>query len=307
MGWKPIANAEQLNLRMPDTLSSLAVAVGDLNLPADATEVVLQVASANVNNVVAASAPVTYKLAVRDQPMGTDARPFADFARGPASFAGQTVVLRGRVRRAAPGAGQKYSAVLVGDEDGNFPSGLRFLADRDTAAQLDETDRKHQSKLARLTCVVGPARTSDGITVAKVRVVRCDYLEDGGAVAHSVPVPGEATDPLAALNRHPEKFSGRSLTVTGLAILAQRGGSPDHLPVLFDNLGRPQNLAFGYAGGLAQRVAAAGLKPNGLYRVRLRVTVGDVTANNSRQATVTITRIDILDPRDDATVLKTIE
>ncbi|MBX9579569.1 MAG: serine protease, partial [Gemmataceae bacterium] len=310
IGYRPIPNGEgtgQLNLAVGDGPTSLQLAIGDLELPANATEVVLQVASESQAGLVAASPPVTYSLTLAEQPSGRDAKPFADLsahlASNPDSRAGQVVVVRGKIIR-PPSSRAPVQEMTVSDLDGRVPGNVRFICDRETAAQFDEVDPEHQPLDARITCVVG-GRGADGRV--PVRVARVDFLDEGDRPVKSI--PGEAKDDkLAALNRDPAKFAGQTMDVKAEAapVARFRGATPEELPVFFPSLSRPRNLQFVATPGLAARMAEEKLKVNGLYKVRLSVTVAAPTTPEGR-ARVTVRRIEILDPKDGNRVVKTIE
>jgi predicted Zn finger-like uncharacterized protein len=308
IGYAPIKPARQLNLAVTDGPSSLQIAVGDLELPADATRVVFQVASETraPNKATAASPPVTYELTVAEQPTGRDARPFGELAAHlvstPDGLAGQVLVVRGKVL-SPPSSRAPVQELAVADLDGRRPAGVRFVADRETAAQFDEVEPDHQGLDARLTCVVG-TRGPDGRV--PVRVARVDFLDEHDRPVKSIPGPAK-DDKLAALNRDPGRFAGQSLDVKAEAALAtsRRGGPADDLVVVFPNLRRPRNLQFATTPGLTARLAEEKFRVNGLYKVRLGVTVA-APASPDAQARVTVRRIEILDAKDDR-VLKTIE
>jgi hypothetical protein len=152
--------------------------------------------------------------------------------------------------------------------------------------------------------VVGQAE-ADG--TVPVRVLRVDFLSNrGDRVVRSI--PGEPSDdPIAALNRDPAKFAGQNIELKGLAVPTLVKPLPhDEFVVLFPHLARPRNLGFITAKGLAEKIADEKLTPNGIYKVRLSVKVGDVPAQGSGAILVTVRKIEILDTRGEK-VIKTIE
>jgi hypothetical protein len=301
IGWEPIKRAEQVNLDVPDTPSSLSVAIGELRVPQDTTEVVLQIASENDSGLVAASPPVTYKLDLADIETGSDAQPFTALTSNPDSLAGQVVVVRGRILT-PPSSRADVQELGVADSDGKRPQNFRFFTTREIATQFDELETEDESKPVRVTCVVG-VRGSDG--VVPVRVARVDFLGRANRVVRSIP-GGDPTDPLAALNRDPKKFAGQDLDLKLSAVPVIEGQSGNDMIVIFPSNAQPRNLTFVLAPGLAEKVADEKLTPNRVYRVRLSTKVGTAPARSSAPVTVTVRKIEILDTRTD-TVKKTIE
>ncbi|MBX9626328.1 MAG: trypsin-like peptidase domain-containing protein [Gemmataceae bacterium] len=315
MGHKPIKGGKDITMPVSAGPSSLQLAIGDLEIPADADEVVLQLAAESSDRAdgldrrVAASPPVTFKLTPELVPVPSDARPFADLAGplagNPASLAGQTVVVRGKIVKPPTSRGPVQEVELC-DLAGKRPAGVRFVCDRETATQFDEVEDEHQGHDVRLTCLVG-GKGSDGRTV--VRVARVDFLDDNDRPVKSI--PGEAKDDkLAALNRDPDKFAGQTLDLVARAapVLDRKGGgSAEDFVVVFANQRRPRNLQFVTTPGLAKRLADEKFRPNGLYKVRLGVKV-DAPTTPGGLAKVTVRRVDILDPKDETKPpLKTIE
>ncbi len=306
-GHKAIANGQDLALNLPDGTSSLAVAVADLSLPADATDVVLQLGSEQVpppgqpRGMIAISAPVEYKLGVKTIPTGADAKPLNEVLRDPASLAGQTVVVRGKVLRPPLGGLGRYEAFDVTDGTGRAPAGVRFLIAAEATPQFDEVAPDVRGNDVRLVCVVGK-KGADGVT--PVRVARCDFLSDEDVVVRTVP-EADTTDPLAALNRHPKKFDGKSVTLVAAAALQPAAPRPgDTFMVRFTNTALPRSVQFAYAPGLLKKVSDLKLKPNGIYKVRL---TGVVSAPpDGGLGSVSVTKVEILDPNDES-VQKVIE
>lgn len=301
IGHQPIKPAEQIALPVVEGPTSLSIAVGELRLPTDVPEVVLQVASEVETDagtrMTAAGPPVTFAVKVDDQPSGHDARPFAELLRDTASRAGEVVVVRGKVMSPPDSLGPVQDLV-VADLAGKVPAGIRFVTSRELSYQFDEIDAEQQGLDARLTCVIG-TRGADG--VVPVRVARVDFLEDGNRVVRSIPAadPGEG---LAALNRDPGRFAGQSLELKATALMGLRppAGSEDLFLVLFPNMHMPRNLQFVTAPGLTRRLADEEVA--GIPKVRLSVTVGQVTGEGT-PTRVVVRKIQILDPKDDSVVV----
>lgn len=302
IGHKPFKGGRDVTMPVSDSPSALQLAIGDLVLPANADEVVLQLATETTTGQQAASPPVTFKFSTDSFPTPSDARPFADLAgplaAGPDALAGQTVVVRGKVLRPPSSRGPVQDLELC-DVDGRRPSGVRFVCDKDTAVQFDEVDMDHVGYDVRLTCVVGP-RGADGRTV--VRVARADFLDDYDTPVKSI--PGEAgKDKLAALNRDPAKFAGQTLDLVARAapVLDVKGLNvlPNSFAVAFASGRQPRNLQFVTTPGLAARLAEKKYKPNRLYKVRIAVKV-EAPAAPGGVSQVTVRRVEILDPKDEA-------
>ena len=112
---------------------------------------------------------------------------------------------------------------------------------------------------------------------------------------------------LSDLNRDPASQVGKKLTLEANAVLMTKlTPTSDMIRVLFDSLRKPRNLDFVTAKGLNEKIAFEKLKTNGIYKVRLGVTVADKVDDKDQSVKVTVTKIEILDPKDD-TVIKTIE
>jgi S1-C subfamily serine protease len=303
IGYKPIERAEQVELKLVDTGTSLSIATGELKLPHSANQVILQIASETVDRpaLLAASPPVSYRLKLEDIKTGADTRPFSELTQKPEALAGKVIVVRGRVL-APPARRGENPELLVASPDGARPAKMRFLTSRELAAHFDDVEGEHQPMPARLTCVVG-TRGADG--VIPVRIARVDFIGRGDHVVRSI--PEETKDQLSALNRDPAKFAGQTLQVPASAVLmtARTASSPD-LYVIFANHFRPRNLAFVTAAGLNERIAEQKLKVNGIYKTRLSVKVGDAPDKPGTPIQLAVSKIEILDPRD-GHVLKTIE
>lgn len=304
-GHKPIDNGVEIALKLPDVGTSLTGAVGDVLIPAGATDVVIQIGSEQVplpgqqRGMLTISAPVEYKMAVKDLPSGADAKSMGEVFRDSASLAGQTVVVRGKVLKPPTGT-TPTSEMSIVDTGGRAPQGLKFLAAREVAVQFDEIDPDIRANDVRVVCVVGQ-KGPDGIT--PVRVARCDFLDEGDVVVRSVPET-DTKDELAALNRDPAKFAGKSVTVTGVGVpLPVRAIQDDLMKVMFTNLVSPRSLSFRMPESLRQKMVEVKLKPNGIYKVRL---TAKVEPGAKETGTVTVSKLEILDPNDDS-VLKAIE
>jgi hypothetical protein len=97
------------------------------------------------------------------------------------------------------------------------------------------------------------------------------------------------------------------VTLTAIsALMTSKTSSSDDLLVLFTSRVRPRNLTFATAAGLNKKILETKLKVNGLYKVRLTATVtSDGSADSPGK--VVVSKIEILDPRDESVVQKVIE
>jgi S1-C subfamily serine protease len=299
-GWKPIERAEQVQLKLLDTGTSLAIATGELQVPQSATKVVLQIASESADKQpfdkgfpVAASPPVSYNLALADIKTAADARPFSELTQNPEALAGKVVVVRGRVL--GPPARRGTTPELpIAAPDGTRPAKMRFMTSPELAAHFDDVEAEHQPMPARLTCVVG-ARGTDGII--PVRVARVDFIGRGNQVARSI--PEETKDQLSSLNRDPAKFAGQTVQLTAQTVLmTPRTPSSSDLYVIFPNHYRPRNLVFATAPGMNTKIVDEKFKVGQIYKTRLSVKVGDMPDKPGTPIKVTVTKIEVLDPKD---------
>lgn len=308
VGYGLIPNGLEVTLKVPDGASALVVAQGDLKLPADATDVVIQLGSEQVaapgqpRGLLAVSSAVEYKMTAKEVATGADAKPLGEVLRNPAALAGQTVVARGRVFLPPKGR-EAVEEIQIVDTADRKPVGLKFLTARELSVQFDEVSEDHQTNDVRLVCVVGK-QGADG--VVPVRIARCDFLDDAEVVVRTVP-EADTTDKLAAANRNPAKFADQKITFQAASVLLPAGKpqKEDELVVTFPNLSRPRNLSFAIAPAMQRKVGEAKPKPNGVYKVRVTGTVGGKVPDGG-VTPVAVSKIEILDPRDES-VQKVIE
>jgi hypothetical protein len=196
-----------------------------------------------------------------------------------------------------------HQIVIVTDTDLRLPGKFFFFTDRATAGLLDEVEPDNQPKEVRLTCLIGEKDEGGGTAV---RITRVDFLEDGDTVCHST-AGTEKKNALSDLNRDPAAHVGKKLTIESIAVPMTRDTpTSDVFRVVFESLRRPRNLDFVTAKGLNEKIAIKKLKTNGVYKVRLGVTVADKLNSADQSVKVTVTKIEILDPKD-GTVIETIE
>ncbi len=286
--WKPLDRASRVSL----SLDRRGAAVATVRLPARGGPVtVFQLACATDDGPVL-SRPVPYRLQVDAVQTAADAMPLSALSRSPGRFAGQTVVVRGNL---FPGAILRGSVcqLQVFNEREVKPMGLDFLTTRDIVTQLGELPRTEQLLPVRLTCRVGRGG-ANGMT--PVRVTQIDFLGRGGRVMKTVPSNEGLSDPLIALNRHPEKYVGQSLTFKALLgpQITLRGPEAQ-LNVMLPSRQPAANLHFTSSRDLAGQLHEEGLKGEA-YPVRLQVKVEDRKFGDRRY--VTILKIEFLGAGD---------
>ena len=209
-GWKPVPGAERVELS-PEARTRAALGEFHLPAPADgaaAPAVVLQLECRGPDGAVILSPPVPHKLALAAVQTAADAIPMANFRKDLATFAGQVVVVRGRLfSGAAVRRGAVFELQVTGDADGEGrPDKLTFVADRDVATQLAELPSLEQALPARLTLRVGkPGAGGD----TPARVTRIDFIGRNNRLVKSIPAADPTADPLTALNRAPRSSSAR--------------------------------------------------------------------------------------------------
>ncbi len=288
----------------------LGIALGEMEVPLDAAEVQIQLASQTFPNLqtgtklTAASKPVAYTLKVGDQPVGSDARAFSDLTANPDALAGQVLVVKARVA-APPATRDPVQDLIIVGSDGKRPDRMRFLVDRAAAAEFDEVVPEHQIMPVRLVCVVGK-RGADG--VVPVRVARLDFLGRADRVVRTIPAAPDPEDKLAELNRDPAKFAGQSLELKVSSVpLTQRVLQTGEYMVVFPSRFAPRNLMFTINPGMRQRLMEAvgqGLRPGMIVPTRITAVVPARPDVNGR-TTITVTKIEITD--EEGRVARTIE
>jgi S1-C subfamily serine protease len=290
--------------------TGLSIALGEMTVPLDAAQVQIQVASQTVPNLqtgaklTAASKPVAYTLAVADQPVGSDARPFTDLTANPDALAGKVVVVKARVA-APPNNWDAVQDLIVVGLDGRRPDRMKFLVDRAAAAEFDEVVPEHQPMPVRLVCAVG-RRGADG--VVPVRVARLDFIGRGDAVVRTIPGPAAAEDKLAALNRDLPRFAGQTVEMKVSAVPLSPQLVQGELMVVFPSRYDPRNLRFMMSTSMRQRLLEAigtGMRPGTIVPVRVTAVVPTRVAPGAPRTPLTLTKVEFLD--EDGNPSRTIE
>jgi hypothetical protein len=300
IGWQPIPRSEQLNLKLPDTQSSLAVATGELTLPADVSDLVMQVASENINGQVSASEPAEYRLNVKDEPNGSDARPMQELINSASTMAGQTIVVRGKIPN-MPTYHEAYGNMIVADTNKKIPERIRFVTTKRVLACLDEIESNIYLNDVRFVYVVG--KTGPDL-VTTVRVVRCDYLNESDRIVYSLP-DQETKEPLVLLNRNPEKYLGQKLTFKAFAYPGTvLDGAGHHMPLFFENHTGPRNIQCQLEPKVYQKLKELKVRFGAYLKVRIvaKVNYDDM----SERHILSVSRLEFLDPKDDS-VMKVLE
>ncbi|HEX4606787.1 MAG TPA: serine protease, partial [Urbifossiella sp.] len=291
--------------------SGLGIALGEMDVPLDAGQVQIQMASQTNPHpqtgakLTAASKPVAYTLNVGNQPVGADARPFTDLTTNTDALAGKVVVVKGRVV-APPATREAVQDLVIYGDDGNRPDRMRFLVDRAAASQFDEVIPEDRPLPVRLVCLVGQ-RGADG--VVPVRVARLDFIGRGDRVVRTIPAAPAPDDQLAALNRDPGAFAGRSLNLKVEAVpITRRTLEANEFAVLFPSHQAPRNLTFTISGSMRQRLIemlGPGLRPDATVRARIAAVVPPRVAPPGGKTVVTVNKIEFLD--EEGNPVKTIE
>lgn len=294
-----------------DDGSSLGLAIGEMTVPLDSAKILIQVASQTSPNpqtgfkYTAASRPVEYTMAVADQPMGTDARPFAELAGNADSMAGSVVVVKARIM-APPVTREPIQDLIVAGLDGRTPDRMKFLVSREMASQFDEVEREQQPMPVRLVCLVGQ-RGANGIL--PVRVARIDFISRGDRIVRTIPASPTVDEDLAKLNRDPEKFAGKTVEVTSLAMpITSKFRTSNELVVLFQGLQSPRNLSFTITEAQKVRMVeklGENLRVNMVIRVRVTGVVPEKPAAANARTVVTVSKIEVMGR--DGKVISTVE
>lgn len=290
----------------PDDPGGLGIALGEMTVPLDSEQILIQLASQTQANpqtgikYTAASKPVPFTMSIGDAPVASDVRPFSELTANPDGLAGRVVVVRARVA-APPITRDLIQDLIITDVDGKkAPDRMKFLVSREMAAQFDEVEREHQPMPVRLVCLMGQ-RGVDGIL--PVRISRVDFISRQKRIVRTIPAaPIGGLEDLARLNRDPQRFAGQTVTLNcnAVPITKKTKGIPDELGVAFGGGMPPRNLKFGIANSMFLRMVdklGSDLRPDGLYRSRITVVVPK-TLDASKKAPLTVTKLELLGPED---------
>jgi hypothetical protein len=219
--------------------------------------------------------------------------------RSPERFEGKIVVVRGQISLTVVNRGQ-IRELQVTNETNAKPLNLYFVTTRELADQLSEAPPIDITLPARLTCRVGK---KDANGVAAIRVTRVDFLGRGNRVVKTLPSDEGASDPLIALNRHPERKIGQTVVLNARLTdgVGMRGQEPEYSVWLLTEA-KPCNLQFTSSRDIATQLNAdRGRGSTSL--VRLTARVEDRMFGDRRY--VTLLKIEYLGQNGD--VLKTIQ
>jgi hypothetical protein len=178
---------------------------------------------------------------------------------------------------------------------------MRFLVNREAATQFDEVEIDHQPLPVRLVCLVGQ-RGTDGIL--PVRVARLDFIGRGNRIVRTIPSRAAADDDLAALNRDPGKFAGKTIDVKAVAVpITEEVRDSKELLVLFPNHAPTRNLAFTISNSMKKKmveVLGGESLLNMAFRVRLTGVVPETAAPPGGRTVITLTKIEILSKKGES-------
>lgn len=289
-GWKQLPDSTKVDL----TLSAKA-ATGDFRVPAPnagrAPTTLLQLECRNSAGATVFSKPIGHRLVTNGVQTAADALPMETFRRDLAKYAGQVVVVRGKVAAGTPKRGAVFE-VPITDESDATPEGLVFVANRDVATQLNELPPEALTLPARLTLQVAKA-ANGGVTAA--RVTQVDFIGRGNLLKQTIPSTTEPTDPLVALNRAPEKYVGQTLQVPAYvspAVLG-RDDAPE-LTILLRSEKRPDNLHFTSSPQLAAKLKEPSMQGY-LFAAIVTVKVESRQFDGYGPQIVTVQKIELAD------------
>ena len=300
-GYKPLPGVTTTELKVEKDK-----ATGTVRLPAKgaapgkAAPVVLQLGY-TADGAEAISAPVAHRLTLDEAP--ADAVPLDTLDRFPDKYAGQVVVVRGRLN---PVSAPRWSVFEVDpvNDNGAVSVNLQFLITGEMLTQIRELPTATQLLPVRLTCRVGKKGPEPSVAV---RITRIDFVGRNNWVAATVPAPDGPTEPLVALNRTPGRMAGQTLeckAVLTAGVILLPGQPYGQLIGLRLPDGRPAtNLAFLCSADLATQVHQQGIPPGVGHNVRVSLRVEKDSTN--RQHAVIVTKIVLLD--GSGTPYKTLE
>lgn len=227
-------------------------------------------------------------------PGGVD---LSDLNRSPDKFVGTAVTvdaLTSCVLAERDGGGFDLD---VSFPSGKGPSNVRFAVPKDLALQLHDLGVPPGETFAvRLS---GTVQKPAGRDKSKhpVDVQSCAFVDDEGKVAATLrpELDPPTGDTLAALNRFPDKFKGRTLTLACYCqgvTFAGRAGKHE-VRVLNENDAKPLNLEFFTSKDVATQ--ADDELPRGTLAVRLTMTVERVSP--AGRGVVGVTKLEVLNPR----------
>lgn len=184
---------------------------------------------------------------------------------------------------------------------GKSPSNLRFELPRDLALQLNDLGiQPGEAYAIRLSGTVykpsGKDRNRHAMGVQTIAFVD----EDGKPVSTFRPAidPPTGEPTLEILNRFPDRFKGRTLTLLAYSRGIAFGGKGYEVRVFNENDAKPLNLTFYTSKDVATQ-AEDELK-TGMYAVKLTVNVERVTPTG--QGVVGVPKLEILNPRTNQVV-----
>jgi hypothetical protein len=294
-GWKPIPDAAKVDLSLTAKTAS-----GDFLLPAPTPgkppTIVLQLEGRSSSGVTVYSQPISYRLTTNGVQTAGDAIPLETFQKDIAKYAGQVVVVRGKLSPGTPRRGAVYELSISDDSD-TTPEGLVFVANRDLVTQLNELPTSDVSLPARLTLQVGKSANA-GVVAA--RVTQVDLIGRGNRLVRTIPSKVEPKDPLTAMNRNPEKYVGQTLPILAYfsSTVLGREDAPE-LSLLLLTEKRPENLHFTSSPALAAKLKDPSLQGY-LFPARITVTVENRQLDGYGPQIVTVQKIEILDREGNA-------
>lgn len=303
--WAPLPGSTRIDLRIVDG----KVATARLSLrPRLGTDDVFQVEYVDGRGRTVVTEPVVFSLAgaraaERDPVAFPEVRsggPTLNMVnRFPERFAGQTVTVPAQL--AGPTVGRGHTLHLQVLDEGNArPSSLDFQVSAALAGDLAGEGLTWPQPVMLTGTVECP-----GPGQAVFRVTGVELLDRAGRVVKRLPAedgPPPAVPDLKALNRHPDRYVGRTLSFEALLLrnFVGRGGVVFELQVRYANEAKPVNLHFLTTKQIHEGLPRAWPSGRELEPVRLTGTVRN--EKEGRLQVFFVTRVDFVDREGNVTL-----
>ncbi len=238
--------------------------------------------------------------ALRLPPPAPGSVDLSDLNRAPEKFLGQAITVDALTSCVLSGRDDGYD-LDVSFPGGKSPSGVRFELPKDLAFQLNDLGISPGDTFA--VRVSGTVRKPAGRDKSKqvVSVQTVEFVDDDGKPVTTFkpavdPPTGEPT--LETINRFPDRFKGKTLTLTAYCQGIGFAGRSYEVKVVNENEAKPLNLAFYTSKDVATQ--AEDELPRGTLAVKLTFTVERVTPQG--QGVLGVSKLEILNPRNSQTV-----
>jgi hypothetical protein len=228
------------------------------------------------------------------RPPGAEDQTLSDLIRDPAAFVGKAVTFDALTNCSVLPQGDRFELQIETDAE-RAPTNLRPVVPKDLAFQLVDLGFSilpYKFTVRLRGTVQKPAGRDDRHLI---EVTEVGFLDDAGAARTTLkPEGGPPAGPptLSALNRFPEQFVGKAVTVDGIVKGAKFAGRGLGVDVQNENGATPLNLAFFAAKDLHNQLASE--VPGGGAAARLTVTVDRVDAKTG-QGVVGVSKVELQD------------